>query len=105
VKLQIFGDLVRTIIVDSTVVTRMRRNEVISNHNIKAGDVIIGLSSSGKTTMNRITTEVWAATGLLLPGMMFLQIIWQKNTPRVLIIYFLKAGLCGNLKVTDKIGS
>ena len=39
------GDLVRTIIVDSTVVCRMRRDEVISNHNIQAGDVIVGLAS------------------------------------------------------------
>ena len=44
------GDLVRTIIVDSTVVTRIRRDEIISNNNIKAGDIIIGLSSSGQTT-------------------------------------------------------
>ena len=44
------GDLVRTIIVDSTVISRMKRNEIISNHNIKAGDIIVGLSSSGKTT-------------------------------------------------------
>lgn len=42
------GDLVRTIIVDSTVVARMRRNEVIDNVNIKAGDVIVGLSSYGQ---------------------------------------------------------
>ena len=42
------GDLVRTIIVDSTVVCRMKRDNVISNHNIKSGDVIIGLSSYGK---------------------------------------------------------
>jgi len=44
------GDLVRTIIVDSTVATRMRRSEVISNEAIQDGDVIIGLSSSGQTT-------------------------------------------------------
>jgi phosphoribosylformylglycinamidine cyclo-ligase len=44
------GDLVRTIIVDSTVTTRLKRNEVISNHNIKAGDVIVGLASYGQTT-------------------------------------------------------
>lgn len=44
------GDLVRTLIVDSTVVCRMKRSEVISNHNIKAGNVIVGLSSSGKAT-------------------------------------------------------
>jgi len=44
------GDLVRTIIVDSTVTCRMKREDVISNHNIQAGDVIVGLSSSGQAT-------------------------------------------------------
>ncbi len=44
------GDLVRTIIVDSTVVCRMRRDEVIDNSKIKAGNVIVGLSSTGQTT-------------------------------------------------------
>ena len=42
------GDLVRTIIVDSTVVARMRRADVIDNANIAAGDLIVALSSSGK---------------------------------------------------------
>jgi phosphoribosylformylglycinamidine cyclo-ligase len=44
------GDLVRTIIVDSTVVCRMKRSDVISNHNIKAGNVVIGLASFGQAT-------------------------------------------------------
>jgi phosphoribosylformylglycinamidine cyclo-ligase len=44
------GDLVRTVIVDSTVNCRMKRSDVISNDNIQAGDVIIGLSSYGKAT-------------------------------------------------------
>ena len=44
------GDLVRTIIVDSTVACRMKRLDVIDNANIKAGDVIVGLSSSGQAT-------------------------------------------------------
>ncbi|MCK6638580.1 MAG: AIR synthase-related protein [Bacteroidia bacterium] len=44
------GDLVRTIIVDSTVVARMKRSDVISNDNIKPGDVIVGLASFGKST-------------------------------------------------------
>ncbi len=42
------GDLVRTIIVDSTVIARMKRNDVIDNSKISGGDVIIGLSSFGK---------------------------------------------------------
>lgn len=44
------GDLVRTIIVDSTVTCRMKREDVIDNANIKGGDVIVGLSSYGKAT-------------------------------------------------------
>lgn len=44
------GDLVRTIIIDSTVVCRMKRSEVINNANIKAGDVIVGFASYGQTT-------------------------------------------------------
>lgn len=42
------GDLVRTIVVDSTVTTRMKREDLIDNRNIQAGDVIVGLSSFGK---------------------------------------------------------
>ncbi|GLB53173.1 phosphoribosylformylglycinamidine cyclo-ligase [Neptunitalea chrysea] len=44
------GDLVRTIIVDSTVTARMKRSDVINNANIKAGDVIVGLESFGQAT-------------------------------------------------------
>jgi len=44
------GDLVRTIIVDSTVTCRMRREDVIDNANIRPGDVIVGLSSTGQAT-------------------------------------------------------
>ena len=44
------GDLVRTIIVDSTVTCRMKRKDVINNANIRPGDVIVGLSSTGQAT-------------------------------------------------------
>lgn len=44
------GDLVRTIIVDSTVTARLKRTDVIDNANIKAGDVIVGLASFGQAT-------------------------------------------------------
>ena len=44
------GDLVQTIIVDSTVTARIKRSDVIDNANIKAGDVIVGLSSFGQST-------------------------------------------------------
>ncbi|MBI1836131.1 MAG: phosphoribosylformylglycinamidine cyclo-ligase [Flavobacteriia bacterium] len=44
------GDLVRTIIVDSTVVCRMKREDVVSNHTIQNGDVIVGLASFGQAS-------------------------------------------------------
>jgi phosphoribosylformylglycinamidine cyclo-ligase len=44
------GDLVRTMIVDSTVTARMKKKDVISNHNIQEGDVIVGLASFGQAT-------------------------------------------------------
>lgn len=47
------GDLVRTIVVDSTVTCRMRRADVINNANIAAGDVIVGLASFGKATYEK----------------------------------------------------
>ncbi|MCX2479620.1 AIR synthase-related protein [Pedobacter sp. MC2016-15] len=54
------GDLVRTIIVDSTVTCRIKREDIISNHKIQPGDVIIGLSSSGQATYE---TEYNGGTG------------------------------------------
>jgi len=47
------GDLVRTIIVDSTVTARIKRSDVIDNANIKAGDVIVGLSSYGQASYEK----------------------------------------------------
>ena len=44
------GDLVKTIVVDSTVISRIKRSNVINNANIRAGDIIIGLCSFGQTT-------------------------------------------------------
>jgi phosphoribosylformylglycinamidine cyclo-ligase len=58
------GDLVRTIIVDSTVTCRMKRDEVISNHNIKAGDVIVGLESYGQATYEKEYNGGMGSNGL-----------------------------------------
>lgn len=58
------GDLVRTIIVDSTVTTRMKRSEVISNHTIQPGDVIVGLSSSGQATYEKEYNGGMGSNGL-----------------------------------------
>jgi phosphoribosylformylglycinamidine cyclo-ligase len=58
------GDLVRTIIVDSTVTARMKRSNVINNENIKAGDVIVGLSSSGQATYEKSYNGGMGSNGL-----------------------------------------
>jgi phosphoribosylformylglycinamidine cyclo-ligase len=58
------GDLVRTIIVDSTVSARMLRSHVIDNSNIQDGDVIIGLSSSGKATYEKQYNGGMGSNGL-----------------------------------------
>jgi phosphoribosylformylglycinamidine cyclo-ligase len=58
------GDLVRTIIVDSTVTARLKRSEVIDNANIKAGDVIVGLASFGQTTYEKEYNGGMGSNGL-----------------------------------------
>ncbi len=58
------GDLVRTIIVDSTVTARLKRSEVIDNANIKHGDVIVGLASFGQATYEKEYNGGMGSNGL-----------------------------------------
>lgn len=58
------GDLVRTIIVDSTVSCRMKRSDVINNANIKGGDVIVGLASYGQATYEESYNGGMGSNGL-----------------------------------------
>ncbi|PCJ98453.1 MAG: phosphoribosylformylglycinamidine cyclo-ligase [Flavobacteriaceae bacterium] len=58
------GDLVRTIIVDSTVTARMKRKDVINNANIKAGDVIVGLESFGQASYEKEYNGGMGSNGL-----------------------------------------
>ena len=58
------GDLVRTIIVDSTVTVRMPRNKVIDNANIQAGDVIVGLASFGQASYEKSYNGGMGSNGL-----------------------------------------
>ena len=58
------GDIVRTIIVDSTVTARMKRSKVIDNANIKAGDVIVGLESFGQATYEKSYNGGMGSNGL-----------------------------------------
>ena len=58
------GDLVRTIIVDSTVVCRMKRADVISNHTIQPGDVVVGLASFGQASYESTYNGGMGSNGL-----------------------------------------
>ncbi len=58
------GDLVRTIIVDSTVTCRMKRSDVIDNKNIRPGDVIVGLASFGQATYEKEYNGGMGSNGL-----------------------------------------
>ena len=58
------GDLVRTIIVDSTVICRMKRSDVISNSNIQPGDVIVGLASYGQANYEHAYNGGMGSNGL-----------------------------------------
>lgn len=58
------GDLVRTVIVDSTVVCRMKRSDVITNENIAPGDVIVGLSSTGQAVYETAYNGGMGSNGL-----------------------------------------
>lgn len=58
------GDIVRTIIVDSTVTARMKRSDVIDNANIQAGDVIVGLASFGQATYEKEYNGGMGSNGL-----------------------------------------
>ena len=58
------GDLVRTVIVDSTVVARMKRSDVIDNARIQAGDVIVGLASFGQATYEDAYNAGMGSNGL-----------------------------------------
>ncbi len=58
------GDLVRTIIVDSTVTARMKRSDVISNHNIVGGEVIVALESAGQATYEKEYNGGMGSNGL-----------------------------------------
>ncbi|MCK5775772.1 MAG: phosphoribosylformylglycinamidine cyclo-ligase [Bacteroidales bacterium] len=97
------GDLVRTIIVDSTVTARMKRTDVIDNANIKEGDVIVGLSSYGQATYETEYNGGMGSNGLTSARHdVFAKYLAEKypesydnKVPEDLVY-------AGNLKLTDK---
>ena len=98
------GDLVRTIIVDSTVTCRMRRDDVINNANIAGGDVIVGMASFGKASYEHEYNGGMGSNGLTSARHdVFAKYIakkypetFDKNVPDELIY-------SGGLKLTDEV--
>jgi phosphoribosylformylglycinamidine cyclo-ligase len=96
------GDLVRTIIVDSTVTARMPRNQVISNHNIQAGDVIVGLSSYGQATYERAYNGGMGSNGLTSARHDVFHKVYASMFPESFDPDVPESlAYCGNLKLTD----
>ncbi len=98
------GDLVRTIIVDSTVTARMKRNEVISNHHIQAGDVIVGLAGFGKATYEKAYNAGMGSNGLTSARHdVFGKYVAEKYPESYDTALPKEVVYCGGLKPTDKI--
>lgn len=97
------GDLVRTIIVDSTVTARAKRNQIIDNKNIKPGDVIVGFASFGKASYEKEYNAGMGSNGLTMARHDVLSSFY-KNVPESYdqlvpdeLVY------TGGLKLTDKV--
>lgn len=100
------GDLVRTLIVDSTVVCRMKRSDVIDNKNIQAGDVIVGLASSGQASYEAEYNGGMGSNGLTSARHDVFEKLLAKKYPESFdeavpedLVY------SGKIKLTDKINT
>lgn len=98
------GDLVRTVVVDSTVVTRMKRDHVIDNARIQAGDVIVGLASYGKATYEEEYNGGMGSNGLTSArhdvfAKMYAQLYPESYNPEIAndLVY------SGKFKLTDSV--
>jgi phosphoribosylformylglycinamidine cyclo-ligase len=98
------GDLVRTIIVDSTVFCRMPRNKVIVN-DIRAGDVIVGLSSYGQSVYEKVYNSGIGSNGLTSARHDVLDKIYATKYPESYNIAIPPdLSYCGKMKLTDPSG-
>ena len=96
------GDLVRTIIVDSTVTARMKRSDIVDNKNIKAGNVIVGLASFGQATYEQHYNGGMGSNGLTSARHDVFEKYYAKNFPESFdaqvpneVVY------CGGKRLTD----
>ncbi len=98
------GDLVKTIIVDSTVTARVKRSQIISNHNIQAGDVIVGLASDGQASYEKKYNGGMGSNGLTSARHDVFNDIYREKYPESYDEQMsAELAYSGNLKLTDKI--
>jgi phosphoribosylformylglycinamidine cyclo-ligase len=99
------GDLVRTIIVDSTVTARMKRADVISNDRIRPGDVIVGLASYGQAVYEEAYNGGMGSNGLTSARHDLLHNLYREKYPESLDPQMPgDLAYCGPYKVTDPSG-
>lgn len=98
------GDLVRTIIVDSTVTCRMKRSDIISNHRIQGGDVIVGMASFGQASYEKEYNGGMGSNGLTSARHdVFSKYLAQKYPESYDAAVPDELVYSGNLKLTDMI--
>ena len=98
------GDLVKTIIVDSTVTARAKRSDIISNHNIQPGDVIVAFASDGQATYEKNYNGGMGSNGLTSARHDVFDAVYREKYPET-YDDLLSASLAytGKLKMTDAV--
>jgi phosphoribosylformylglycinamidine cyclo-ligase len=98
------GDLVKTVIVDSTVTARAKKSDIISNHHIQSGDVIIGLASDGQATYETFYNAGMGSNGLTSARHDVFSGEYKEKYPESYDDLLSKdLAYTGQLKLTDKI--
>jgi phosphoribosylformylglycinamidine cyclo-ligase len=97
------GDLVRTIIVDSTVTARAKRSQIIDNKNIKPGDVIVGFASFGQASYEKEYNAGMGSNGLTMARHDVLSASYKKLTESFDPLVPDELVYTGGLKLTDKV--
>jgi phosphoribosylformylglycinamidine cyclo-ligase len=96
------GDLVRTVIVDSTVVARIKRSQVIDNARIAAGDIIVGLASDGRATYEDQYNGGMGSNGLTSARHDLFNAVYREKYPETFDANLpAEVSYTGSLKVTD----
>jgi phosphoribosylformylglycinamidine cyclo-ligase len=103
------GDVVRTLIVDATVAGRIKKENLIYTNKIAPGDVIVGLSSTGKSTYEKITNSGISSNGLTLARHSLISSEYREKYPEICDPYLEESiSYRGGLKidsVIDKLGT